>query len=160
MCRFWVIRPHWWWILFLKRLESHFWNEPLSGSPGVFPGNPSNEFSDCANMAASGFWYWLGKPPGCAPSFMLRNSDCRFTRGYQIGHPCRDFRDPCACNAGSSLPGLYHIMGTSGTLAPANVRLDLSGAQVNQLRQGLHYEVLNVVVLRWSGTLAPVWWMQ
>ena len=30
--------------------------------PGIFPGNPSNEFSDCANMAASGFWYWLGKP--------------------------------------------------------------------------------------------------
>ena len=46
---------------------------------------------------------------------------------------------------GSSLPGLYHIMGTSGTLAPAN---KIDWAQVNQLRQGLHYEVLNVVVLR------------
>ena len=83
---------------------------------GVFPGNPSNEFSDCANMADSGFWHWLGKPPGCAPSFMLCNSDCRFTRGYCIGHPCRDFRRPCNCNAGSSSPG--PIGGTSESTTP------------------------------------------
>ena len=72
---------------------------------------------------------------------MLLNSDCRFTRGYYIGHPCRDFRRPCPCNAGSSLPGLYHIMGTSGTLAPAN---KIDGAQVNQLRQGFVDQGLNL----------------
>ena len=30
--------------------------------PGIFPGNPSNEFSDYANMAASGFWHWFHIP--------------------------------------------------------------------------------------------------
>ena len=101
-----------------KRLGSHFWNEPYSGLPEVFPGNPSNEFSDCGKLDDSGFWYWLRFPPGFAPSFMLHNSDCRCTRGYKIGHPCRDFRDLCACNACSS------------------VRLYLLEAQANQLRQG------------------------
>ena len=47
---------------FKKRLKCHFWNEPLSGSPEVFPCNPSIERQDCANMTASGFWYWLRIP--------------------------------------------------------------------------------------------------
>ena len=34
------------------------------------------------------------------------------------GIPAGIFVVPVTCNAGSSLPGLYHIMGTSGTLAP------------------------------------------
>ena len=45
-----------------KRLGSHFWNEPYSGSPKIFPGNPSIELSDCGKLADSGFWYWLRIP--------------------------------------------------------------------------------------------------
>jgi len=48
---------------------------------------------------------------------MLRNSDCRFTRGYYIGHPCRDFAVPVTCKVAS------------------NVHLGLLKAQARRLRQ-------------------------
>jgi len=112
---------------------------PILVYPKSFLVTPRMNFRIVANWMTRGFWYWLRFPPGFAPSFMLRNSDCRCTRGYKIGHPCRDFRDLCACNACSS------------------VRLYLLEAQANQLHQGLHYEVLNVVVLRrWGQTIAPI----
>ena len=44
------------------------------------------------------------------------------------GIPAGIFAVPVTCNAGSSLPGLYHIMGTSGTLAPG-LKLPRFGGQ-------------------------------
>ena len=98
--------------------------------PGIFPGNPSNEFSDCGNMAASGV----------------------FGIGFAI--PRVSLHLPCAACVIVAAPGVIKSAIPAGIFAvpvPAmlvQVRLDLLEAQVNQLRQGLHYEVLNVVVLR------------
>ena len=130
-------------------------------------------------MAASGFWHWLGITPGFAPSFMRCMYDCRCTRGYKIGHPCRDFRCPCnlqcwfkfawtlphhghkrdACaRIVSFLTRINHLLfqASAWNLPGSSFLIATLWAPANQLRQVLHYEVLNVVVLRWSGTLAPV----
>ena len=98
--------------------------------PGIFPRNTSNEFSECGNMADSGFF------------------------GIGFAFPRVSLHHSCAACVIVAAPGVIKSAIPAGIFAvpvPAmlvQVRLDLSGAQVYQLRQGLHYEVLNVVVLR------------
>ena len=75
--------------------------------PGIFPGNPSNEFSDCANMAASGvFGIGFAIP---RVSLYLPCAACVIVAAPGViisAIPAGIFVVSVTCKVGSSLPGL------------------------------------------------------
>ena len=73
------------------------WNEPLIRFTCNLSRQPLEWMSGLWQAQWLGVFYdWFIVPPGCAHLKCYAFSN-RCTRGYPIGHPCRDFQDGCTC---------------------------------------------------------------
>jgi len=59
---FWIIRPHWWWILFKKNHAAIFWIDSILIQPESFPITPRLNFRIVANWPTRGFGIGFALP--------------------------------------------------------------------------------------------------